>query len=111
MNTSAGAPASICLARVGLAPYEVVAFWPVCAPYKPLISSSAVLRLAAAKISRVGRCADAMDARPSTANNNVDKMSSRTAIIRMRQAMSFPISMDQVTLYSDGYLVVVKGSV
>jgi len=49
IKTSAGAPASICLARVLLPAYEIVTFSPVSRSNPRACSSSASLRLAAAK--------------------------------------------------------------
>src|SRR5437588_1665532 len=49
MNSSAGAPLSICFAKVELAAYEIVASLPLSRCHSAAIASSAVLRLAAAK--------------------------------------------------------------
>src|SRR6476660_3812188 len=59
MKISAGAAASICFAKVGLAAYEVVVSWPLSRRYAALTSSSASLRLAAAKITSLFPCAEA----------------------------------------------------
>src|SRR6266566_4908223 len=57
MNSSAGAPLSICFAKVELAAYEMVAALPLWRRQAAAIASSAVLRLAAAKTSTGRVCA------------------------------------------------------
>src|ERR1700674_774080 len=57
MKMSAGAAASICLASVGLAAYEMVTCLPVSRSYCVFMSSSAFFKLAAANTTTSRGCA------------------------------------------------------
>src|SRR5712692_4062284 len=85
MKMSAGAPCSICLASAELAAYETTARLPVRPCHWALISSRAVLRLAAAKTRTLPLCASGALPNVETTSKNRAAHSVNAFALRQRE--------------------------